>query len=253
MCTSPGTSECKGLDVVGALARYKAINLSHVLSPEMPHWPGDPHTEFQTWSTISTEGYFLRRVTLGEHSGTHLTAPASYYSGGRTVDRYTASELVKRAVVIDVREQCHSNPDYALTPGDLAAWEELHGKIPPDCLVLLHTGWADRWPDAGAYLGGDHKGGLHFPGFGHDAATRLVDERNVAGLGTDTAGIEPGRDAELSVSRLVLAQPRVVLENLANLDRLPATGAVLVIGTLRLVGGSGSPAAVTALVPPESS
>ena len=252
MGESAGLSGWKGLDVFGVLAQFKVVSLSHDVSPEMPRWPGDPLTEYQSWSDISKDGYYLRRFSMGEHSGTHLTAPASYFSDGRTVEQYSAGDLVRPAVVLDVGERCILDPDYALPGDDLLAWEARNGLVPPGCIVLLRTGWAERWNDASAYLGEDSGGGLHFPGFGYDAAALLVNKRGVAGLGTDTAGIEPGTDTALSVSRLVLAQPRIVLENLANLERLPATGALLVIGTLRLVGGSGSPAAVTAFVPPET-
>ena len=131
----------------------------------------------------------------------------------------------------------------------MAAWESRHGPVPADSVALLLTGWAERWNNPAAYLGADANGGLHFPGFGPDAAALLLNQRGVAGLGTDTAGVEPGTDATFAVSKLVLSQPRIVLENLANLHQLPPTGAVLVIGPLRLEGGSGSPAAVTAFLP----
>ena len=219
------------------------------MSPRVPRWPGDPHLEFEDWSSIRSDGFFLRRVSMGEHAGTHLTAPASFYPGGRTVDQYAPEELVKPAVVMDARQQCQANPDYALTPGDVTAWESRHGPVPADSIALLLTGWAQRWNNPAAYLGADANGGLHFPGFGPGAAALLLNRRNAAGLGTDTAGVEPGADATFAVSKLVLSQPRIVLENLANLHRLPPTGAVLVIGLLRLEGGSGSPAAVTAFIP----
>ncbi len=186
---------------------------------------------------------------MSEHGGTHLTAPASFHPHGRTVDEYRAEELVRAAVVIDAREQCRANCDYALTVDDLTAWESRHRPVPADSIALLLTGWAERWGSEEEYLGADADSGLHFPGFGPDAAARLINERKVAGLGTDTAGVETGVDSNFTVSRLVLAQPRIVLENLANLHQLPPTGAVLVIGLLRLSGGSGSPAAVTAFLP----
>ena len=189
---------------------------------------------------------------MSEHGGTHLTAPASFYPDGRTVDEYPAEELVKPAVVIDVREQCRANRDYALTVRDLTAWESRHRPVPAGSIALLMTSWAERWGNPDEYLGTDDKGGLHFPGFGPDAASLLVNERRVAGLGTDTAGVEPGIDGSFTISRLALAQPRIVLENLANLHQLPPTGAILVIGLLRLEGGSGSPAAVTAFLPPQN-
>ena len=224
------------------------------MSTQIPLWPGDPPLEFHSWADIGQNGYFLRKFSMGEHSGTHLTAPVSYFADGRTVDQYSPSELVRPVVVLDVRDQCLRDPDYALPLGEVLAWEEVNGGIHPGDLVLLNTGWAERWHDAEAYLGKDPNGGLHFPGFGYEAASYLVNKRDAGGLGTDTAGIEPGTDSDLSVSKLVLAEPRIALENLVNLDRLPATGAapIVVIGALALAGGSGSPAAVTALISTET-
>ena len=223
--------------------------LSHPVSPKMPRWPGDPPAEFEPWAEIERDGYYLRRFSMSEHGGTHLTAPASFYPDSRTVDQYPAQELVKPAVVIDVRDQCRANPNYALTVGDLTAWESRHHPVPADNITLLLTGWAKLWGNPAAYLGADANGGLHFPGYGPDAAALLLNQRGVAGLGTDTAGVEPGNDSSFAASRLVLAEPRIVLENLANLHQLPPTGTILVIGLLRLTGGSGSPAAVTAFLP----
>ena len=214
----------------------------------MPTWPGDPPTNFDPWSAIGESGYFLRRLSVGEHSGTHLVAPATYYPDGRTVDQFPVSELIRSAVAIDVREHCGTDPDYVLTTEAVLDWETRHGQVPPRSLALLMTGWSDRWNNPKAYLGTDPDGQLHFPGFGLEAAALLVNERGVAGLGTDTPGLERGIDSGLSVSRFVLSQPKIVLENLTNLDRLPPLGAVIVIGVLKLEGGSGSPAAVTALL-----
>ena len=238
----------EGPDLAGAFLYSGIVDLTHPLSPQMPLWPGDPPPEFADWATIALDGYYLRRFALSEHAGTHLTAPASFYPDGRTVDQYTPEELVKPAVVIDARQQCQANPDYALTPDDVAAWESRHGPVPADSIALLLTGWAERWNNPAKYLGTDANGVLHFPGFGPDAAALLVNERGVAGLGTDTAGVEPGIDATFAVSRLVLSQPRIVLENLANLHQLPPTGAVLVIGLLP-GGWQRQPAAVTAFLP----
>ena len=219
----------------------------------MPQWPGDPPPEFENWANVAHDGYYLRRFSMSEHAGTHLTAPASFYPNGRTADEYPAEELVKPAVVIDARRQCRANPDYALTPDDVTAWESRHGPVPPDSIALLLTGWAECWNNPTRYLGTDANGGLHFPGFGPDAAALLVNQRGAAGLGIDTAGVEPGIDDRFTVSELVLSQPRIVLENLANLHQLPPYGAVMVIGLLRLAGGSGSPAAVMAFLPGDGS
>ena len=205
--------------------------------------------ELQEWSAIERDRFFLRRFSMSEHGGTHITAPASFYEGGMTVDDIPATKLVAPAVVIDVREKCLSNPDYALNATDLLDWEFRNGRVPSGCMVLLFTGWSEYWDDSAVYLGEDPDGGLHFPGFGLQAAKLLVEDREVEGIGSDTAGVDSGADSGFSVSRMVLGRQHIVLENLANLDQLPTTHSILVIGHLRLVGGSGSPVAVTAFLP----
>ena len=242
-------SEYFGPDWFGASLRLSMVDLSHPISPSMPVWPGDPPPQFQSWAELDRDGYYLRRLSMSEHGGTHLTAPASFYDDGLTVDRIPSEDLVKPSVMIDVRQQCQADRDYTLSVHDLLAWEEVHGRTPAGTIALLYTGWADRWNDPSSYLGAAPGGRLHFPGFGADAASLLIEDRSVAGLGTDTPGLEPGIDCGFTVSRLVLSHSRIVLENLTNLQYLPPTGAVLVIGLLKLEGGSGSPAAVTALVP----
>lgn len=243
------TNRKSGPGIAGALPYIKAVDLSHPITPQMPHWPGDPPTEFHPWADLPRNGYYLRRFAMSEHGGTNLTAPASYYPHGPTADRYPAADLVKPAIVIDARPQCRANPDYALPPADLLTWESRHGPIPPNTLTLLLTGWSEHWRNPSKYLGADPAGGLHFPGFSLEAAALLINHRQTAGLGADTAGPEPGIDTTYAVSRLVLSQPRILLENLTNLHQLPPAGATLVIGLLKLSQGSGAPAAITAFLP----
>ena len=234
----------------GGSIRYSGIvELSHPIHPAVPRWPGDPAVEFQPHSEIDRDGYFLRRFSMGEHSGTHLTAPASFYRDAATADAFAAEDLVRPTVVVDVREESRHNADYCLSASRLLAWEAGHGPVLPGSLVLLCTGWSSRWSVPVSYLGQDETGTLHFPGFGLDAARLLIDERGAAGLGIDTAGVDCGVDRNYSVSKLTLTEPHIVLENLTNLERLPPTGAVVVIGVLRLAGGSGAPVSATAFLP----
>lgn len=234
--------------------RYsRLVSLSQPLHPEMPQWPGDPPLEWQPVAAREADGYFLRRLTMGEHSGTHANAPAAFHPGGVGIDAYPPESLIAPAVVIDVRAAAAANPDYTLTAAALRAWERQQGIIPAGSVVLLFTGWGDKWADPAAYLGmtasGIEPGGLHFPGFGLATAQWLLRERNIAGLGIDTAGVDGGQDSGFAVNRLLLEKPRIVLENLGNLQRLPPAGAKLMVGVLPLTGGSGSPAAVGAFLP----
>lgn len=205
--------------------------------------------EFEIVADVGKDGYFLRRFSMGEHSGTHLSAPSSFHPDAPGHQGFSPNDLVRPAIVIDVAAQAEADRDYTLSMNDVLDWESDHGPVPQGCVALLRTGWQARWNSPPDYLGGSAADGLHFPGFGLDAVKLLIEGRNVAGFGTDTAGAEPGTDHEFSASRLALETRRIVLENLTNLDLLPPTGALLVIGLLRLEGGSGGPASVTALVP----
>jgi kynurenine formamidase/alkylation response protein AidB-like acyl-CoA dehydrogenase len=236
-----------------SISAYKSItysqiiHLSHVIDSDLPQWQGDPNVEFETVAELEKDGYYLRRFSLGEHSATHINAPKSFHKFGLGIDRYPAKSLVVPAVVINIKQQVTVNPDYTLAIADILAWEKQHGEIPPDNVVLLYTGWQEKWSDRTAFMNQDAQGNMHFPGFGKDAIQFLINKRQIAGVGIDTHGVDPGQDNTFAINSLVLEKPRIVLENLTNLDQLPPKGATLIIGILRLRDGSGSPVGVIAL------
>jgi kynurenine formamidase len=226
------------------------VDLTHPLTADIPLWPGDPKVEITPWATYAKDSYVINRITIGEHSGTHLCAPNTFIPGGRSAEMLTAKELAAPATVIDIREIAARDPDYRLSIRDVAEWERAHRKkIPSGSVVILFTGWQDKWNDPEAFLGRDHKGGLHWPGFADDTVRFLIAERGIAGLGTDTHGADPGDNPSFNASRAMFGADGIILECLAGLDQLPAVGALLVIGAWPIKGGSGSPARILALVP----
>lgn len=227
----------------------KVIHLSHVIDVDIPQWPNDPQVEFETVAEIDKDGYYLRRFAIGEHSATHINAPNSFHPNGVGIDKYLADSLVVSAVVIDISKQAQLNPDYCLSINDVLYWEEQNGEITANTLVLVYTGWQDKWLDKDAFFNYDCEGNMHFPGFSPDTTHFLIQSRNIAGVGIDTHGVDGGKDSTFTTNILVLERPRIVLENLTNLDKLPPTGTTLIIGLLRLKNGSGSPAGILALVP----
>ncbi|MFW6358348.1 MAG: cyclase family protein [Chroococcales cyanobacterium] len=226
----------------------RVVDLSHVITSNIPCWEGDPPVEFETVAEIEKDGYFLRRFSLGEHSATHINAPNSFHSTGMSIDAYPADSFVVPAIAINIRHAVANDPNYRLSIANVLLWEQQFGQIQPRNLVLLNTGWQSFWSDSNAFFNYDSSGNYHFPGFSLEVTEFLLRERQIAGVGIDTHGID-GSDSTFASNRLMLESPHLVLENLTNLDQLPPVGAVLVIGVLRLQGGSGSPAAVTALLP----
>lgn len=207
----------------------RIIHLSHVIDTDIPQWQDDPNVEFITVAEREKQGYYLRRFVMGEHSATHMNAPISFYEKGIGIDKYTAEQLVLPAVVIDICQQVDINYDYTLTITDVIRWEKQHGKVPSESVVLLHTGWAKKWGNTNDFMLQDADGNMHFPGFSSDVSEFLLTERQIAGLGIDTHGVDAGIDTEFSVNRLLLEKPRIILENLSNLDKLPATGITIAI------------------------
>ena len=226
----------------------RVVELSQTIHPNIPRWPGDPRVEFETVAQISDEGYRLRRISMGEHSGTHINAPSGFHEDGISIGGFSARSLIAPAVVMNAAESSVRNADYLETLEDVQVWEQQFGSVPEGSIVLLYSGWQEKWDIPEAFLNLDSNGAGHFPGFGIEAVQFLIAERGVGGIGIDTHGVDGGHDQKFAVNRLILKTPRIVLENLTNLDQLPPTGTMLAIGILRLAGGTGSPASVLALV-----
>jgi kynurenine formamidase len=228
----------------------RVVDLTHVIDPSIPLWPGDPHVVFKTVATMSKDGYYLRSFTIGEHSATHMNAPNSFIADNtNAITSYPAQNRVAPAVVIDVREEAAANPDYQLTKQDVAAWEKKHGKIAAGSFVILFTGWQDRWSNPKSFINQDEKGNLHFPGFAGATTKWLLSDRQISGVGIDTHGVDPGLDTSYKTNTQIAKAHKIAIECMANLDQLPPTGATLVLGPLQLRDGSGSPMSLIAFVP----
>ncbi len=225
----------------------RVVDLTQTMSEDMPVWPGG--VPFRMTRTADYDrGYRAHRFEVGENTGTHVDAPAHFVPGGRTIDELEPAELVVPAVVIDAREQAAADPDYRLTADDLGRWEGRHGRIPAGALVILETGWHARFAEPARYVNSDSSGVMHFPGFAADAAGLLL-RRDVAGIGIDTLSLDPGDSTDFPVHRLMLGAGKYQIENLANLDALPPTGATVVVGVLPVGRGTQAQARVLALLP----
>jgi kynurenine formamidase len=233
------------------------VFLSHVNDPATtPGFPGDPKFTLSTPFTVPEDGFYLQYVKEGEHTGTHWGAPCHFHTGALCADELDPADLVRPAVVVDIRAKARDDVDYQLTVADLTAWEARHGPMPAGAAVIAWTG-CDRWWSAKQtgrtyYNCGTGQDGLHQPGFSLAAVRWLIDHHVLGkqgALGTDTFGPDPGTDEEFQESSLVLHRHRLTLENLTGLGQLPPAGAWVVVGGPRNHNGSGSPATIYALVP----
>jgi kynurenine formamidase len=237
------------------LTNAQLVDLTWPYDERTLYWPTSPSAfELKQLAYGPTPGgwfYSSYAICTPEHGGTHLDAPIHFAEGKATVDRIPLERLVAPAIVIDVADRAAANADYRLTAEDIRAWESQHGTIGAGTIVLLRTGWGKRWPDRQSYFGDDTPGAtdnLHFPSYGEDAARLLVEERNVAAIGVDTASIDYGQSRDFIVHRIANGADVPGLENVAHLDRLPARGAWVMALPMNIAGGSGGPVRIVGVV-----
>ncbi len=193
-------------------------------------------------------------LEIGEHVGTHFDAPIHWVSGkdGEDVASVPPQRLIGPAVVLDTSQEATEDPDFLLTVEHDREFEAEHGALPENGWLLLRTGWDARADDESAFLNADETG-PHTPGFDVECARWLAEESPLVGVGVETVGTDAGAahsfDPPFPVHTFLLGAGRYGLTQLANLAQLPPTGAVVVVAPLKLVGGTGSPARVLALVP----
>jgi kynurenine formamidase len=230
------------------------IDLTHELSEDAVFWPTAAPFQMSTDFRGYTErGYYYSAYTLtmAEHGGTHLDAPVHFAEGRHAVDDIPLSQLMGPAVVIDVSAQAAADRDYLVSVDDVRAWEAVHGVIPPQHIVLLRTGYGRYWPDAEAYLGTAARGTagvaeLSFPGLSPEAARWLVSDRDVRAVGIDTASIDRGKSRDFAAHVALMSENVPAFENVASLEKLPATGAYVIALPPKIRGGSGAPLRIIA-------
>ena len=179
--------------------------------------------------TIPANGFYAQEWTFGEHSGTHMDAPGHFVAGGRFVPQLRPAELVLPIVVIDIAARAARNPDAEVTADDIRRFERAHGRIPRDALVAMHSGWGTKLGTP-AFTGRDDSGVYHFPGFSEGAIDMLIAARRAAAIGVDTLSLDNGPSTTFVVHTKWLGADNYGLENLTNLDKIPAHGATAMVG-----------------------
>ncbi|MDT3686190.1 MAG: cyclase family protein [Pseudorhodoplanes sp.] len=226
----------------------QVVDLTHTMSPDFPTFFGVPGVTLEKQFDIKKDGFNLNWWRIIEHAGTHLDAPIHFSENGATLEAIAADALVLPLVVVSVAAAAARNPDYQLSRADLQAWEKRHGKIPPRACIAMNSGWARYANDGAKYTGKDAAGVFHFPGFAPEAAQWLMKERNATAIAVDTLSLDHGPSKDFATHKQWLPSGRWGLENVANLDKVPAKGATLVAGVAKVQGATGGPARVMALV-----
>lgn len=241
--------------------QVEVIDLTHTLDPDFPVIILPP--EFGQCARFRMEevsaydhrgpAWKWHNISMSEHTGTHFDAPSHWISGRDvacgSVDEIPPDRFVGPVCVIDCTKETAEDDDFLLTTAHITAWEAVHGLIPAGAWVLMRTDWSKR--SGAAYLN-MAQDGPHSPGPSAEAVRFLVETRDIIGFGTECVGTDAGQGAHLSppypAHYILHGAGKYGLQCLANLDQLPATGAILVAPPLKIKNGTGSPLRVLAMV-----
>jgi kynurenine formamidase len=228
------------------------VDLTHALHPGSPYWPGAGYGPFRyaQINVFDRDGKSAGLFEMPEHMGTHLDAPSHFVAGGASVDSLGVEQLLRPAVIFDISERTAAHASALLDIADVFAWERRNGKVPRGSVALIHSGWSSRWANPSAFRN-DADGVMRFPAVSASAASFLVLERGVIGIGVDTLSADNGEFPDSPCHRLVHGAGGFIIENLANLQLVPEQGAFVLVAPLPIVGGSGAPARVLAFCDPE--
>jgi len=255
------------LNSLGALltsGQIKIVDCSGVLGPNTPilKLPEDfakntPPVEIHKISRYDKDGPFFawNWLVVGEHSGTHFDAPHHWITGKDYEDGYTDTLDVNRLIapvnVIDCSEESAKDEDFLLTEEMVRVWEKENGDINAGEWVVMRTDWDQRANDEEKFLNADEMG-PHSPGPTPECIKYLLSKKIVGWgsqcIGTD-AGQAGGMDPPFPAHNLLHKDNCFGLASLANLDQVPAKGALLIAAPLKIERGTGSPVRALALVP----
>jgi len=222
---------------------YKFIDLTHTLEGSIPTWNGDcgfKHDLHMDYEDCQGEDKFrVMKMSMHAGIGTHMDAPSHCIKGGKCIDDFLLDELCMPCVVVDVSSKAHER--YSVTIEDILTFESMHGAIDAGSCVLIKTGWGKFWTEPKSY----HNNHM-FPSVSSEAAGLLI-ERGVSALGIDT--LSPDRPGDgFKVHQIFLGARKILIENAANLDNMPLTGAYIMILPLKIKEGTEAPARLIGLV-----
>ncbi|MBJ6368566.1 cyclase family protein [Snuella sedimenti] len=253
----PEKSQKQEVPTESKIPKKKLIDLSHVFSDETIYWVTAKEFELDTVFKGQTDKgfyYSANNFCTAEHGGTHIDAPIHFAKKGQSVDEIPLENLIGNAIKVDVSSKALKNPDYLISVADFMNWEKTENiQIPDGSIVLLETGFSKHYPDKLKYLGTDKRGEaaikeLHFPGLSPEAATWLVENRNIHAIGIDTPSIDYGQSQYFKSHVILLSHNIPAFENITNLDKLPSKDFEVIALPMKIQGGSGAPLRIVAVI-----
>jgi kynurenine formamidase len=229
--TAASAADKKGGTLADALKIIQGkeyVDLTHSFSPTTPVWGGFGQATMAAASDPKTHR--------------HVDPPAHFSADGMTMDQIPLKEMILPLVVFDMTPMIATEPNHALSVSDIKAWEKDHGQVPAGVFAALRTDMYKDWDS-----NPEHFKRAPFPAWSLAAIQFLFNERKVTAIGHESLDTDTTETMESET--WILKQNHFQIEVMANLDKLPATGAVIVVTWPKVENGFGFPARAFAILP----
>ena len=213
----------------------KFIDLTLPVSEKIPTFPGSPQPIFIQWENIKDDGYNLELLFLSSHTGTHLDAPYHFLEKGKKIHEISLKRLIINAILVKIRKR----GDQPITKTDIQKFEKKHGKIPNESTVIFWTGWQKMIKNDSYFVSN--------PGLSVTAAKYLISKKtNLVGI--DSPSIDLGKEKRFLVHHLFAKNDVLIVENLANLDKIKSWKFQLAVLPMKLENATGAPVRAVGII-----
>jgi kynurenine formamidase len=226
------------------------VDLTHSFSPSTPVWKGFGQANFSAATdpetgrpyTIEKDGFRAFFYSMVGQYGTHVDPPAHFDPNGQTMDQIPLKQMILPLVIFDITPMLKKDPNHALTVSDVRTWETEHGRVPAGSFAALRTDMSKDWSTDPARFKR-----YPFPAWSFDAIKFLYAERRIVANGHESMDTDVTKD--LKSESWLLDHGHWQIEVMANLDKVPATGSLIVVTWPKPEHGLGFPARAFAILP----
>jgi len=237
-------------DAYRIIASKQFVDLTHSFGQLTPVWKGFGSATFSAASdpetgrpyTIEKDGFRVFFYSMVGQYGTHVDPPAHFDPNGKTMDEIPLKQMILPLEVFNMTPILNTEPNHALSVDDIKAWEHRHGRVPAGSFAALRTDMYKDW-DADQ----QRFKRAPFPAWSLDAIRFLYEQRGVVANGHESMDTDATDD--LKSEAWLLKHGHWQIEVMANLDKVPATGALIVVTWPKPEHGLGFPARAFAILP----
>ena len=232
------------------IAGKKFVDLTHAFGPQTPVWSGFGQAKFSAAAdpkthepyTIAKDGFHSTYYEMVGQYGTHVDPPAHFAETGITMDQIPLKQMILRLVILDDTPYLAKDPNHAFSVEDLKHWERKHGRVPVGAFAALRTDMYKDWD-----TNPERFKRSPFPAWDFKTIKYLYEQRGVTAAGHES--MDTDTTDKMDSETYILQHGHFQIEVMANLDKVPATGALIVVTWPKVEKGLGFPARAFAILP----